>query len=518
MKTFFTTIIAFFLLATVPAQNNIKPASLGIHYSLTDFETAAKIKVTSLRDVLKNNQWSLPGQMMTGIGVDFLKGITNHIDFAASFNYTKGINTYNLPSTNINSYSLFTLETLLNIKFISDKHYVRPFLIAGAGLYDQNGTGMFAPLGIGFQFNIFNAAILNVQAQYNMAFKSADNSNLFYQIGFATALTKKKSPTTKIEIKSEKKELMPEPKPVVIAEVKKVSKNIVVSVNDESTLLPIPFVEVKLASGDSIVFTSITDSSGKVFFKAVKKGNYIATGFLNNINTSTISLSKENFNIGDDQIKLSLTHNDPRFTLTGYAADKTAGKAVGNATITITNTSQNSSKSTISNGIDGQFHIQLESNSDFIISGKKANYISNIENISTKGLNRSTTLYVKLELRIEEAKSGKTIVLNKIYFEKGSTNLNTTASGDLNKLVQFLKDNPTIKLEISGHTDNIGGLILNNTLSLSRAKSVTDYLIKNGIGKNRLFAKGYGPLQPIASNATAEGKAKNRRVEMKVIQ
>src|SRR5665647_2445650 len=183
---------------------------------------------------------------------------------------------------------------------------------------------------------------------------------------------------------------MPEPKPVVIAEVKKVSKNIVVSVNDESTLLPLPFVEVKLASGDSIVFTSITDSSGKVFFKAVKKGNYIATGFLNNINTSTISLSKENFNIGDDQIKLSLTHNDPRFTLTGYAADKTAGKAVGNATITITNTSQNSSKSTISNGIDGQFHIQLESNSDFIISGKKANYISNIENISTKGLNRST--------------------------------------------------------------------------------------------------------------------------------
>ena len=517
MKTFFTTIIAFFLLATVPAQNNIKPASLGIHYSLTDFETAAKIKVTSLRDVLKNNQWSLPGQMMTGIGVDFLKGITNHIDFAASFNYTKGINTYNLPSTNINSYSLFTLETLLNIKFISDKHYVRPFLIAGAGLYDQNGTGMYAPLGIGLQFNIFNAVILNVQAQYNMAFKSADNSNLFYQIGFATALVKKKIPLSNTVAKIEKPEVMPETKPVVIAEVKKVSKNIVVSVNDESTLLPLPFVEVKLAIGDSVVFTSITDSSGKVFFQAAKEENYVITGNLNNINTTSVSLGKEKFKTDDNQIMVSLVHNDPRFTLTGYAVDKTAGKPAGNATITVTNTTQNSSKSTISNEI-GEFHIQLESNSDFIISGKKANYISNIENISTKGLNRSTTLYVKLELRIEEAKSGKTIVLNKIYFEKGSTNLNTTASGDLNKLVQFLKDNPTIKLEISGHTDNIGGLILNNTLSLSRAKSVTDYLIKNGIGKNRLFAKGYGPLQPIASNATAEGKAKNRRVEMKVIQ
>ena len=149
--------------------------------------------------------------------------------------------------------------------------------------------------------------------------------------------------------------------------------------------------------------------------------------------------------------------------------------------------------------------------------GKKASYISNIENISTKGLNRSATLYVKLQLGIEEAITGTSIVLNKIYFETGKAEINTSSSSDLNKLVQFLKDNPEIKLEIQGHTDNTGSIATNNKLSQLRANSVVTYLVKNTIGKERLLAKGYGPSMPIADNATKEGKAQNRRVEMKVL-
>src|ERR1035437_2861288 len=480
MKKLFI-LITLFLFTKVNAQQFIKSPTLGIHYSLTDFETVSKIKSTSLSDVLTNKDWSLPSQMMTGIGADFFTGISKHIDFEASVNYTKGINTYNLPSTNINSYALITLDALVNIKLLSDKYYVCPYLIAGAGLYNQNGTGLYAPLGTGFQFNIFNAAIVNIQMQYRKAFKNTDNSNLFYQIGFATALTKKKIPSVKKENKIDTPVIVPVPIPVVVTAIKKVYKNIVVNVVDEATLLSLLSVQVKLTSGDSIAFTAITDSSGKVFFKEVKAGNYFVSGLLNNINTSTISLQKENFNIGDGQLKLLLTHNDPRFTLTGHATDKSAGKPVSNAAIIISNITQNNNTSTISTERDGEFHFQLESNSDFILSGKKAGYISNIENITTKNLNRSTTLYVKLKLEIDEAKTGQTIVLNKIYFENGKTNLNTNSSSDLNKLIQFLKDNPTIKLEISGHTDNSGSIALNNKLSLNRAISVTDYLIKNGI-------------------------------------
>ncbi len=515
MKKLFI-LIALFLFTKVNAQQFIKAPSLGIHYSLTDFETVSKIKSSSLSDVLKNKDWSLTSQMMTGIGVDFFKGISKHIDLEASLNYTKGINTYNLPSTNINSYSLVTLDALLNIKLLSDKYYVRPYLIAGAGIYSQNGTGFYVPIGTGFQFNIFNAAIVNIQMQCRNAIKNTDNSNLFYQIGFATALTKKKIPPVKKETKIDTPIVAPVPIPVVIKEIKKRFKNIIVIVNDEATMLPLPNVEVDIKSGDSIAFAAITDSSGKVFFKDVIEGNYFVSGVLNKINTTSISVAKEKFN--EDDIKLLLTHNDPRFTLTGHTTDKTAGKPVGNATIIISNISQNTNSSTISNETDGEFHIQLESNSDFILSGKKSGYISNIENITTKRLNRSTTLYVKLKLEIDEAKTGQTIVLNKIYFENGKTNLNTNSSSDLNKLTQFLKDNPNIKLEISGHTDNSGSLKLNNSLSLIRALSVIEYLVQNGIEKNRLIAKGYGPSQPIASNTTVEGKAKNRRVEMKVIQ
>ena len=150
--------------------------------------------------------------------------------------------------------------------------------------------------------------------------------------------------------------------------------------------------------------------------------------------------------------------------------------------------------------------------------GKKADYISNIEKVSTKGLNRSATLYVKLELGIEEAKVGQSIVLNNIYFETGKSLIKADYSTDLEKLIQFLTDNPATRLEIQGHTDNTGSVTLNNKLSQARAESVVKYLNLKGITLDRLTAKGYGQSMPITSNLTEEGRQKNRRVEMKVIQ
>jgi OOP family OmpA-OmpF porin len=138
--------------------------------------------------------------------------------------------------------------------------------------------------------------------------------------------------------------------------------------------------------------------------------------------------------------------------------------------------------------------------------------------VTTKGLNRSATLFVKLELSIEEAKVGQTIVLNNIYFETGKATINTAFSTDLEKLVRFLKDNPETRLEIQGHTDNTGSLLINNRLSQARAESVVTFLSGNGIDQNRLLAKGYGPTRPLMSNDTPENRARNRRVEMKVIK
>ena len=88
---------------------------------------------------------------------------------------------------------------------------------------------------------------------------------------------------------------------------------------------------------------------------------------------------------------------------------------------------------------------------------------------------------------------------------------------ELDKVVQLLKENPTLKIQINGHTDNIGKAKDNLVLSENRAKQVVKYLTDAGINAQRLTYKGFGATQPIADNATEVGRAKNRRTELKVI-
>ena len=80
-----------------------------------------------------------------------------------------------------------------------------------------------------------------------------------------------------------------------------------------------------------------------------------------------------------------------------------------------------------------------------------------------------------------------------------------------------LRADPSIRVEVAGHTDNVGRRAANQTLSEARARTVRDYLIGSGIAAERVTARGYGMAQPIASNATPEGRAQNRRVELKRI-
>ncbi len=111
----------------------------------------------------------------------------------------------------------------------------------------------------------------------------------------------------------------------------------------------------------------------------------------------------------------------------------------------------------------------------------------------------------------------KPIILKNIFFESGSAQLKETSDGELMKLYQLLKDTPKMKIQINGHTDNVGSENDNLTLSTNRAKAVYDYLIQKGISPSRLKYKGYGETQPITTNDTKEGKQLNRRTEFKVL-
>lgn len=108
---------------------------------------------------------------------------------------------------------------------------------------------------------------------------------------------------------------------------------------------------------------------------------------------------------------------------------------------------------------------------------------------------------------------GKPLILNNIVFESNKSNLLEKSFVELDRLVSYLKRNPTYKIIIVGHTDNVGKEDQNRNLSAARAKAVTDYLIKQNINKNLIRYSGFGSSKPIATNATEEGRKTNRRVE-----
>jgi outer membrane protein OmpA-like peptidoglycan-associated protein len=109
------------------------------------------------------------------------------------------------------------------------------------------------------------------------------------------------------------------------------------------------------------------------------------------------------------------------------------------------------------------------------------------------------------------------LVLRNISYEKNSYIIGPDSYTELEQLAQLLKDNTTIKIEITGHTDNEGTKADNLTLSQKRAKAVVSYLIDKGIAAERLTFKGFGDTKPIATNDTEQGKSLNRRTEINVV-
>ena len=111
---------------------------------------------------------------------------------------------------------------------------------------------------------------------------------------------------------------------------------------------------------------------------------------------------------------------------------------------------------------------------------------------------------------------GLAVPINNLFFAYDKSDLLPESKPELLRVATIMNKNK-LKIEISGHTDNIGSAAYNIKLSESRAKSVVDYLIKKGIDTGRLEFKGYGFEQPIASNDTDEGRQMNRRTEFKII-
>jgi outer membrane protein OmpA-like peptidoglycan-associated protein len=119
---------------------------------------------------------------------------------------------------------------------------------------------------------------------------------------------------------------------------------------------------------------------------------------------------------------------------------------------------------------------------------------------------------------IYELSEGNTFVLNDIFFDNDSSELKPASMKELDKLVVLMQQNPTLVIEIEGHTSSVASRDYNLILSAKRAESVRQYLITKGIAANRMTTKGFGPDRPVADNETTSGQAKNRRVAFRVMK
>ncbi|MEO9533416.1 MAG: OmpA family protein [Crocinitomicaceae bacterium] len=168
------------------------------------------------------------------------------------------------------------------------------------------------------------------------------------------------------------------------------------------------------------------------------------------------------------------------------------------------------------NPATGEYTIVLPYGNNYDFTASAANYIGVSDNLDLTDVGEYKV--IERDLYLVPIEVGATVRLNNIFFETGKDGLKNESFTELMRVVEFLKSNPNVKIELSGHTDNVGDKNFNKTLSQKRADTVLAYLTANGIDKSRLVAKGYGMEKPVAENATEEGKAMNRRVEFTILE
>lgn len=169
-----------------------------------------------------------------------------------------------------------------------------------------------------------------------------------------------------------------------------------------------------------------------------------------------------------------------------------------------------------SNSATGKYLVSLPAGKNYGITVKSENYLFHSENFDVaEGEGFSD---IKLNIQMQEKKVGSKLALRNVFFDFNKWELKKESFTELNRIVELLKENQTMEMEISGHTDNIGSEKYNLQLSEKRAKSVYNYLISAGVESKRLQYQGYGFSLPIDSNETEEGRSRNRRTEIQILK
>ncbi len=185
------------------------------------------------------------------------------------------------------------------------------------------------------------------------------------------------------------------------------------------------------------------------------------------------------------------------------------------SSVELIDNSTNTSVTKVQTDETGYYFITLPVGKDYTFTVNRQGYLfySKLYELASK---QADSTY-RNDIPLQPIEMNITTRLNNIQFETNSFKLLPVSLIELDKLLQLLNENPQIKVEISGHTDNVGAAADNLKLSQNRAKAVVDYLVSKGIDPKRLTSKGYGATNPVADNKTEEGRARNRRTEFTIV-
>jgi outer membrane protein OmpA-like peptidoglycan-associated protein len=167
-----------------------------------------------------------------------------------------------------------------------------------------------------------------------------------------------------------------------------------------------------------------------------------------------------------------------------------------------------------SDSVSGKYMIVLPEGFEYALYVNRPGYLFQSLHFNDE---RQGSDAVVIDIDLDPVKVGASVILNNIFFETDRYDLKQKSLTELDKVVRFLKASTGVKIEVAGHTDNVGTEEYNKQLSLKRADAVAGYLVRNGVKEEQVTKRGYGASNPIRPNDSDENRSFNRRIEIRVI-
>lgn len=298
-------------------------------------------------------------------------------------------------------------------------------------------------------------------------------------------------------------------------------KSMIVTAKDKITGEVLPNTDVVLKnSAGAVVQSGTTNSLGVVELNNVPPGNYTIEGKLYDVALEPAQVSSSDFN-SSEPVQKTVFYNDPNFIVKGKVFYCNSPNPLPDVTLNLKNNADNFMKTTVSSST-GEYIFHLDQRATYELYATKKSFLSQVVNVDAADYDRSKSVFVRLEICADEVECGEAIRLNNILYDTGSAAIRPDAEPDLNRVVQFLRDNKDAKVELSSHTDSRGGADSNMRLSQRRAQAAADYIVAQGISSSRVVGTGYGETRLV--NRCADGvqcsnaeHQQNRRTEFKVI-